>query len=236
MVAPPLLILGRPVTLLLHALGNPVHTWAKRAVRSRPVTALTWPPAAIAVYCTVVASTHLTPLMDLVLQNSAIHDGEHLLYLITGYLFFLPVLGSEPIRWRLPLLSRFAMLLIVMPADTLTGVILMIAPGELFPPYQHTQRTWGPSPLADLHAGGIIMWTGSDLIMTALAVALALLLVHGPHQPSPAQAADEDTQLATYNAYLAALTAEVSARLGGRPPLGGPPPGRGLAGNRKASG
>ena len=35
MVAPPLLVLGRPVTLLLHSVGNPGHTWVKRAVRSR---------------------------------------------------------------------------------------------------------------------------------------------------------------------------------------------------------
>src|SRR6202042_1639095 len=35
MIAPPLLVLGQPVTLLLHASRNPVHTWAKRVVRSR---------------------------------------------------------------------------------------------------------------------------------------------------------------------------------------------------------
>jgi cytochrome c oxidase assembly factor CtaG len=30
MVAPPLLIAGQPLTLLLHASRNPLHTWAKR--------------------------------------------------------------------------------------------------------------------------------------------------------------------------------------------------------------
>src|ERR1700684_1814500 len=37
MVAPPLLVLGQPVTLLLHASRNPLHTWAKRVVVSRAV-------------------------------------------------------------------------------------------------------------------------------------------------------------------------------------------------------
>ncbi len=223
MVAPPLLVLGRPVTLLLHAAGNPVHTWVKRAVRSPVVTALTWPPVAIVVYCAVVVSTHLTPLMDLVLRNSAAHDAEHVLYLIAGYLFFLPVLGSEPIRWRVPLAGRFLMLLVVMPVDTLVGVILMIAPGELFPPYLHTGRAWGPSPLADLHAGGILMWAGSDLVMTVLAAGLAVLLVHGTGRASPARAGDaaDDARLAAYNTRLAALGDDA------RPPLARPPSGAG---------
>jgi cytochrome c oxidase assembly factor CtaG len=205
MVAPPLLVLGRPVTLLLHAAGNPVHTWVKRVIRSPALTALTWPPVATAVYCAVVVSTHTPPVMDLVLENGAVHDGEHLLYLVAGYLFFLPVLGSEPIRWRLPLLARFAMLLIVMPVDTAVGVVLMIAPHELFAPYLRTGRPWGASPLADLHAGGIIMWVGSDLVMTAVAAGLAVLLVHGAGPPARGRAADDEVRLAAYNAYLAAL-------------------------------
>jgi len=205
MVAPPLLVLGRPVTLLLHAVGNPVHTWVKRAVRSPALTALTWPPVATAGYCTAVVSTHTPPVMDLVLESSAVHDGEHLLYLVAGYLFFLPVLGSEPIRWRVPVLARFVMLLIVMPVDTAVGVVLMIAPHELFLPYLRTGRAWGPSPVADLHAGGIIMWVGSDLVMTALAVGLAMLLVHGPDQAVRRRPEADDARLVAYNAYLASL-------------------------------
>jgi putative copper resistance protein D len=40
MVAPALLVSGRPVTLLMHASRNPVHTWVKRIVRSRVAAAL----------------------------------------------------------------------------------------------------------------------------------------------------------------------------------------------------
>jgi putative copper resistance protein D len=97
------------------------------------------------------------------------------------------------------------MLVIVMPVDTAVGIILMIAPGELFPPYLRTGRAWGPSLLADLHAGGIIMWVGSDLAMTVLAVSRAVLLAYGPGQAARDQAAAGDVRLAAYNAYLAAL-------------------------------
>src|SRR5579875_3474105 len=93
MVAPPLLVFGRPVTLLLHASRNPLHTWVKRIIRSRAATVLTWPPGATALYCAVVAGTHLTPFMNLVVENDTVHNAEHALYLVTGYLYFLPLVG-----------------------------------------------------------------------------------------------------------------------------------------------
>src|SRR6202034_317145 len=60
MIAPPLLVLGQPVTLLLHASRNPLHTWAKRVVRSWAVTFLTWPPFVLVLYAATIAGTHLT--------------------------------------------------------------------------------------------------------------------------------------------------------------------------------
>lgn len=216
MVAPPLLVAGRPVTLLLHAARNPLHTWVKRAVRSRAVTVLTWPPGVALLYAAVVAVTHLTPLMNLVLENEAVHDAEHALYLAVGYLYFLPLIGSEPIRWRLSLFGRYLLLLVTMPVDTAVGVVLMIVPRELFPAYARAGRTWGPSLVTDLHMGGLIMWVGSDIIMIALGVAVAVRFVYAPR----ARAADDgaDIRLTVYNAYLAELARQAGAAAAGRPP------------------
>lgn len=189
MVAPPLLIAGRPVTLLLHASRNPLHTRVKRVVRSRAASLLTHPAVAVPLYATVVAGTHLTPLMNLVLENGAVHDAEHALYLVVGYLYFLPVIGSEPIRWRLPLFGRYLLLLGTMPVDTVVGVTLMLAPRGFFSAYSGD----------DLHRGGLVMFAGSDLIMTALGVLFAVAFVRAGDRPrAPAD-------LDAYNAYLAAL-------------------------------
>lgn len=96
---------------------------------------LTWPPVAVILYAAVVIGTHLTPLMNPVLENNAVHDAEHALYLVVGYLYFLPIVGSEPIRWRISVFGRYLLLLVTMPVDTLVGVVLMLAPRELFPAY-----------------------------------------------------------------------------------------------------
>ena len=69
MVAPVLLIFGQPVTLLLHASRNPLHTWAKRVLRSRVVSFLTWPVFGFVAYAAAVAAAHLTSLANLVDSN-----------------------------------------------------------------------------------------------------------------------------------------------------------------------
>jgi len=99
MVAPPLLVLGQPATLLLHASRNPVHTWANQLLRSRVVSWITWPPFGVALYVGVIVGTHLTSFMNLVLASENVHNAEPALYLAAGYLYFLPLLGREPIRW-----------------------------------------------------------------------------------------------------------------------------------------
>ena len=168
MVAPALLIAGRPVTLLLHASRNPLHTRVKRAVRSRAAAALTWPPFGVAAYAATIAGTHLTSFMNLVLTNDGVHNAEHALYIIVGYLYLLPLIGSEPIRWRISYPVRLIFLFIAMPVDAFTGVALGSYSSDPFPVTAGMRRPWGPSPLDDVHIGGAVMWVGGSAIMFVL--------------------------------------------------------------------
>src|SRR5580693_6742956 len=115
MVAPPLLITGQPMTLLMHASRNPVHRWTKRALRSGVASFLTWPVFGAVAYTGAVVAAHLTGIADLVETNQTLHDGEHAVFLVIGYLFFLPLIGREPIRWRLSYPVRFIILVLIMP-------------------------------------------------------------------------------------------------------------------------
>ena len=56
MVAPPLLVVGQPVTLLMHASRNPLHTWVKRLLRSRVISALTWPVFGVVAYTVTIVA------------------------------------------------------------------------------------------------------------------------------------------------------------------------------------
>ena len=172
MVAPALLVAGAPVTLLMHASRNPLHTWVKRAVRSRVVTWLTWPPFAVAAYAATIVGTHLTGLMGLVTTNQALHDGEHALYLVVGYLFFLPLLGREPVRWRLSYPVRLLILFLTMPIDTFTGLVLGYSNTSIAG--TAPRPSWAPRAVDDLHAAGAVMWIGGDALMFGLMMVVFL--------------------------------------------------------------
>jgi cytochrome c oxidase assembly factor CtaG len=175
MVAPPLLIFGQPLTLLLHASRNPLHTWAKRVLRSRVASFLTWPVFGAALYALGVMAAHLTAIASYVERNQTAHNAEHALFVLIGYLFYLPILGTEPIRWRLSYPIRFVLLLLLMPIDTFTGVALgygsASSPGVPVGP----RPGWAPSPVSDLHTGGAVMWVGGDAIMFGLMMVVFMM-------------------------------------------------------------
>jgi cytochrome c oxidase assembly factor CtaG len=175
MVAPPLLIFGQPITLLMHASRNPLHSWVKRILRSRVASFLTWPVFGCVAYAVAVMGAHLTGFANLVETNQIVHNAEHALFLVVGYLFFLPILGREPIRWRLTYPVRFVILVLVMPVDTFTGLMLGYgsagSPGIPVGP----RPAWAPPALSDLHDGGAVMWIGGDAIMFGLMMLVYLM-------------------------------------------------------------
>jgi cytochrome c oxidase assembly factor CtaG len=231
MVAPPLLVVGEPFTLLLHASRNPLHTWAKRVIRSRVVSFLTWPPFGLVAYVVTIVGTHLTSLTGQILRDPLLHDAEHVLYLVVGYLFFLPMLGREPIRWRISYTIRILVLFLAMPVDTFTGLVLGYTTSGT---YTEGPRPPGaPGPVQDVHWAGAIMWIAGDAIMFALMLLVLLawsrerrasfgmsgwleaarkarfdevVAPGGAAAPRPGRGGiDDDDHLAAYNAYLARL-------------------------------
>jgi cytochrome c oxidase assembly factor CtaG len=226
MVAPPLLIFGQPLTLLLHASRNPLHTWVKNILRSRVASFLTWPAFGFAAYAAAIVALHLTGLANLIASNDVAHEAEHVVFLLVGYLFFLPIIGSEPIRWRLSYPTKLILLFLIMPVDTFTGLVLGYGnrgtPG--LPP--GTRASWAGTAVADLHAGGAAMWVAGDGLMFALMMVVFWMwstdaraetrtrgwlesvrraTVTPGAAPADKDIDDDDEQLAAYNEYLSQL-------------------------------
>jgi cytochrome c oxidase assembly factor CtaG len=226
MVAPPLLIFGQPITLLLHASRNPLHTWVKRVLRSPVASFLTWPVFGFAAYAAAIVVLHLTALANLVARNEVAHDAEHAVFLLVGYLFFLPIIGSEPIRWRLSYPTKLVLLFLIMPVDTFTGLVLAYAnPGTPGLP-TGPRPEWAGTATSDLHAGGATMWIAGDALMFIAMMIVFLMWSTDSRAESRsrgwleaarratvapgAPAADtdidiDDAQLAAYNEYLSRL-------------------------------
>jgi cytochrome c oxidase assembly factor CtaG len=175
MVAPPLLALGAPITLVLriasprvrHRLILPVlHSRGVRRVAS-PLVA--WPAFALAMWF-----THFSPLYNAALEDPTLHVAEHLIYLVSGLLYWWPVVGADPSPTRLGWGARLAYVGLQMPVNAAVGLAIYFAPTVLYPHYATIVRTWGPDALIDQQIGGVVMWGAGDLLLLlALAAVVA---------------------------------------------------------------
>lgn len=170
MVAPTLLVIGRPLELASRATAGRLSRLVTGTIQSRGFALAYHPVIGFSCYAAVVAGTHLTPFLQAALTSPGVHALEEVLYLTSGYLLILPAIGDEPIRRSLPHFLRFVLLLISMTVDTIVGITLLMTPTEPFPAYAAIGRTWGPGLVQDLHWGGAAMWIGGDVLMLVLVI------------------------------------------------------------------
>jgi putative membrane protein len=164
-----LLIMVVPVLLIW---GQPIRLVRSRAPSSRLARWLTFPLLVLGLYTGVLVITHLTGFPELMATRPWAHDVEQVLYLASGYLLFLPLVGSEASPWPIPHLVRFALLGLAMGADTLVGVALMLTAHPLAPSTLLMRPDWGPTLLEDQNWSGAIMWVVGDVMMMLLMLAV----------------------------------------------------------------
>jgi putative copper resistance protein D len=171
MVAPVLLVAGRPLRLALAAAAPQRRVRIERVARGPVISFLTAPPVALASYAAVIVGSHLTGLMDTIMRDTWAGQVEHLVYLVVGCQFFALVVGDQPLRWRLGAPTRWLLLAVAMAVDTFTGIVLLQgtrAVQMVAAPGVHVDA------LADTRAGGAIMWFGGDGIMAVVMITLVV--------------------------------------------------------------
>ncbi|HWC28381.1 MAG TPA: cytochrome c oxidase assembly protein, partial [Solirubrobacteraceae bacterium] len=109
---------------------------------------------------------------DAALRVPLLHAGEHLLYLATAVLFWLPLIGANPVPQLRSWAGRTIYVLLSMPAMSVVGVALVSSTSVRYPTYAETARSAGVDALLDQEAAGALMWVGGTV---ALAVALLAL-------------------------------------------------------------
>ncbi|MGH3499422.1 MAG: cytochrome c oxidase assembly protein [Nocardioidaceae bacterium] len=170
MVVPALLVVGQPLRLLVQVTGGSERSPVQRGLLSRASDLLFHPLTGLAIYTIIIVGTHLTSFMQQMLTHMWLHQSEHVLYLLGGFVFLVPLLGNEPIRWRLPYPVRMLLLFVAMAPDTIVGIVLLQTEHEPFPAYAEMHRMWGPSLVKDIQTGGGIMWAIGDGIMMCFLV------------------------------------------------------------------
>ena len=165
MVAAPLIAMSAPAELLTQATTGTTHRLVTRTLDSRVAEVVGHPITGFVLYAVLIPAAHLTTLYNYALTHDLAHDNEHLAFLVVGYLFWRPVVAIEPSKHPLTPGLRLVYLMLSVPIDTFSGLVLLSSTHEMFSAYYSVHRTWGPSLIGDLHAGGAIMWIGGDSLM-----------------------------------------------------------------------
>jgi putative membrane protein len=174
LVAAPLLLLGAPITLALRVASPSVRRGLLVVLHSRVVAVISFPLVAWILFAAVNWGWHFSTLYNDALENDLLHYVQHATFLGVGLLFWWPVVGLDPSRWRLPYPLRLFYLFVAMPQNSFLGVAIMGASRVLYPHYQTNVRDWGPSVLADQSAGGILMWVMGDMVfLIAMGIVVA---------------------------------------------------------------
>jgi cytochrome c oxidase assembly factor CtaG len=219
MLVPILLVLGGPVTLALRALpvagrSRPPgpREWLLAAVHSPPARILTHPLVTVPLFVGSYYALYFSGLFAAALPEHAAHVFMNAHFLLTGLLFFWPIVGIDPAPRRLPPAARMGVLFTSVPFHAFFGVALMSSDtviGDGF--YRSLALPWVPDPLRDQQLGGGLAWASGEIPL--LLVVIVLLVQWSRHDERSARRDDRradgdgDADLTAYNAMLRGLAA-----------------------------
>ena len=131
---------------------------------------LAHPLVALPLWAVDLYAWHLPYLYDAAVRHSSVHALEHVCFFTGGVIMWLPVLETLPAPEWFGTGAKLGYIAVVRAVETVLGNIFFWAGATFYPVYEHRQRLWGLSPLADQGlAGAVMMIEGSIVTLVALA-------------------------------------------------------------------
>ncbi|MFF1252040.1 cytochrome c oxidase assembly protein [Pseudarthrobacter sp. NPDC058329] len=231
MVAPIFLVLGAPVTLALRALpprgdgSRGPREWLLVFVHSRFSQVVTHPLFAAANFAGSIVLFYYSDMFGFAMREHVGHELMIVHFLLTGYIFVLSMIGSDPLPRRAPYPMRLLLLLATMGFHAFFGVAIMGGTNLLAADYfGNLGRAWGQSALLDQQTGGAVAWGIGEVPTLLVAIGVAIMWSRSDQRETKRvdRAADRnnDADLTAYNDMFAKL-AERDARLAERNKLEG---------------
>jgi len=199
MIAPPLLIFGRPALACLWAFPLPARRAIGRAwIRSglKHAVHVLMSPIFVWLLCSAVLwFWHLPGPYGWALGSESVHAFEHVCFFVTSLMFWSLVL--EPLgRRRMDYGSTLLFVATFGVQTGLLGALLTFAGRPLYAAHLSTTAAWGLTPLEDQQLAGLIMWIPASLIhLTTLGVLFVVWMHTAERQVITASAARPSTML-----------------------------------------
>jgi cytochrome c oxidase assembly factor CtaG len=157
LVMAPLLLAGTPCWLISDVMR---HNWIKRFTKI-----ITNPIPTFFLYFLSLSFWHLPSVHAAMMGNETMHVAQTLSFILTGLLFWWPVIIAVP---ELPKLSdplkMLYLFLAVIPC-TVLGVVIIFAPTVMVSSYSMATRITPLDPMTDQQVAGILMAVPSMFIL-----------------------------------------------------------------------
>ncbi|MCU4185137.1 cytochrome c oxidase assembly protein [Acidiferrimicrobium sp. IK] len=163
-LAPVLLALSGPVTLLLRVSTPAVRRFVTRVLRSRAVGWLSWAPVGAVLSVGAMYPLYLTGIYRFTLRHPLAHAALHAHMLLAGCLFAWALVGVDPVHNRGSWRVRLVALTGALAAHAILALYLYVHAGALAQP-----GVTGTS--GDWRLGAEILWYGGDAADLAVIVA-----------------------------------------------------------------
>jgi cytochrome c oxidase assembly factor CtaG len=168
MVAPVFLALGAPVTLALRTLPAGPRQALLGALHSRVLRVLTFPAVPWVVFIASPWALYFTGWYAETLRSGFQHDLMHVHFVLSGCLFFWPLVGVDPVPGRVAHPFRILMLFATMPFHAFLGVSIMSVDddgtGLIARTYYEYVLQDLPRAVFQQQVGGGLIWASGDLV------------------------------------------------------------------------
>ena len=172
-VAAPLVALGAPIEVVARGAPGAVRRRLLDPVlRSRFLQLVSAPVGAGVLFLVVQAGVFIPPLFNGALNTGTPHVVQHLLLLVSGFLFWRSIATVEPEPSGEDRPRRFAVTGAVVALTVGLGIVLVTAATPLYRLYVAAPRPWGGEEAFDLQraAGWVQVLGGGTLAVLAIAL------------------------------------------------------------------
>jgi putative membrane protein len=215
LITPLLLLLAAPVTLALRTLprgrgaaGVP-RELVLEALHSRFARFVSHPLFTVPLFIASLYGVYFTTLFDALMSSPLGHQVMLAHFVVTGLLFFGPIIGQDPWPRTLSHPGRMLELFLPVPFHAFFGVAIMMAGSLVVGSFADPPPAWGIDPLTDQGIAGGIVWAFGEL-PTVLVLAVVFFSWAGSEERrgrvlDRAADRDGDVELEVYNARLRAM-------------------------------
>lgn len=167
MIAPPLILLGAPLTLAFRVASPRGRKFLRGLYRNPLVAALTFPVVTWLAFAVVTYLWQFTTLTSEAASHVFLRDLQQASLLLVGLLFWAPALAVDPMRWRMAHPLRALYVVLEMAHKALFGGMFLSMNTAMHDAFAANAPAWAPAPITDQRMAILVLWLGGNLVFVA---------------------------------------------------------------------